>query len=91
MVPPPRHKEQSYCGSYDDPSNQPKQIGLPHGWREHDNRRADQQAEGLFCIVRSRGACERLEEALGKRWFYKYNPRETNEENTKSHDDYSCK
>ena len=49
------------------------------------------RAEGLFCIVRSRGACERLEEALSERWFYEYNPRETNEENSKSHDDYSCK
>ena len=37
MVPPPRYKEQSYRGNNDDPSNHPKQIGLPHGGREHDD------------------------------------------------------
>jgi hypothetical protein len=54
--------------------------------RKHHQRRAYQQAEGLFRVVGSCRAREGTEEALGDRRLRECDPREPNEEEAEHHD-----
>jgi hypothetical protein len=91
MVPPPRGQEQAHCTNDNKPSSNLEQIGLPHGWRKHDYRSANQQAEGLLCIVRSCRTCEGCEEAFSDDRLCKGKAREPDEEEAEHHDDYCSK
>jgi len=91
MVPPPRGQEQTHCTNDNKPSSNPEQIGLPHRWRKHDYRSANQQAEDLLCIVRSCRTCEGREEAFSDHRLCKGNAREPDEEEAEHHDDYCSK
>jgi hypothetical protein len=88
MMPPPWDQEQTHRTNDNSPTNNPEQIGLPHRRRKHDYRGANQQAESLFCIVRSGRTRERCEKAFSYRRFCEGNPCETNEEEAEHHDDY---
>jgi len=86
MVPLPWNTHQG-CGANDDgPADEPEHLGLPHGRREHDKRRPDQQATHLLYVVRARGACETHQESLGNRRLREGHARECNEHEAKRDD-----
>jgi hypothetical protein len=90
MVPPPGNEDQRCRANDDGPPDEPEHVGLPHGRREHDKRRPDEQAKSLFYVVRSRRAREGHEESLGKRRFRENDPRERDEEDTARDNHDTC-
>jgi hypothetical protein len=90
VVPLPWNAHQCCGANNDGPADEPEHDGLPHGWREDDKRRPDQQAKNLFDVVRSRGARETYQEALSNHRFRQSHAREDDKEEAKPDNDDSC-
>jgi hypothetical protein len=74
MVQPPRKEDQHRRANDNGPPDEPEHVGLPHGRRKHDKRRPDEQANSLFCVVRSRRAAKDTRNRSASAGFAKTTP-----------------